>query len=82
MEQIILHCVTTAMTVVVWRVISGDLGQAVGVVTLYWLIFWAVAEVEERRKNDLDRRREHRGRTENGRCKESRRGCKRGQKTA
>lgn len=73
MEQIILHGVTSILTVAVWTILSGDLGQAAGVTILYWMIFWAVAEVEERRKNDLDRRREPSKRAENGGCPESRR---------
>lgn len=82
MEQIILHGMTSILTVAVWTILSGDLGQAAGVTILYWMIFWAVAEIEERWKNDLDRRRERGERTENGGCPESRRSCKRNQKTA
>ena len=48
MEKILLHAVTSVLTVAVWAVLSGDLGQASGVVVLYWLIFWAAAEAAER----------------------------------
>ena len=82
MKQITLHAVTSALTVAIWTILSGDLGQAAGVTILYWMFFWAVAEVEERRKNDLDRRREPSKRAENGGCPESRRSCKRNKKTA
>lgn len=50
MEQILLHSITAALTVAVWTVLSGDLGQAAGVTTLYWLIFWALAEAVDRRE--------------------------------
>ena len=53
MTQIILHAVTSVLTVAVWTILSGDLGQAAGVTTLYWLIFWALAEMAERRGYDL-----------------------------
>lgn len=48
MEKILLHAVTSVLTVAVWAILSGDLGQASGVVVLYWLIFWAAAEAAER----------------------------------
>ena len=51
MEEIILHSITAALTVAVWTVLSGDLGQAAGVTILYWMIFWAVAEAAERRRD-------------------------------
>ena len=51
MEEILLHSITAALTVAAWTVLSGDLGQAAGVTILYWMIFWAVAEAAERRKD-------------------------------
>lgn len=53
MKQIALHAATSVLTVAVWTILSGDLGQAAGVTILYWLIFWALAEMAERRGYDL-----------------------------
>ena len=50
MTQIILHAATSVLTVAVWTILSGDLEQAAGVTTLYWLVFWALAEVADRRE--------------------------------
>lgn len=51
MTQISLHAATSVLTVAVWTILSGDLGQAAGVTILYWMIFWAVAEAAESRRD-------------------------------
>lgn len=54
MKEIKLFLMASFSTISIWTALSGDFSQAFGVVIIFWLIYWALAEISERiRWNDL-----------------------------